>query len=218
MRKANLYAAVSRTLGQLYGGRGAKIESLESRRLMDTVLPVFGTGGDDLCTIEMDDNFIYASMNGVMVPQPIGLFIGVEVHLGAGDDTLEVRNTRGTVSVSAFLGSGADQIHIAPISGDLDSLQAPVRVPAGTDTLQDGVSIFDDEDTGSDTYTISEPFVSEPQLEKSGDLKVKWGDDHISAGVFLNNDDNTVNISSNFDMNGPSQRLTITGRDPGGGS
>src|SRR4030095_13979654 len=70
--------------------RGGLIEPLETRRMFDVVLPVFCTGGDDLVTIYMDSSFIYASMDGIMIPQPIGSYIGVEVHCGDGNDTIEV--------------------------------------------------------------------------------------------------------------------------------
>src|SRR5262245_9040296 len=99
MKKSFLHRAVDSVTRNLLSKRSLRqrpglIEPLETRRMFDVVLPVFCTSGDDVVTIDMDSDWIYASMDGVMIPQPIGSYIGVEVHCGDGNDTIEVRNTR----------------------------------------------------------------------------------------------------------------------------
>src|SRR5688572_10168237 len=68
---ARLFPAVNRTVRQI--NRRWAAEPLECRRMFNN-MAVFGTPFDDTCIIEMDASFIFATMNGVLIPQPIGGF------------------------------------------------------------------------------------------------------------------------------------------------
>ena len=176
---ARLVPAVNRTVRQI--NRRWATEPLECRRLFNN-MEVFGTPFDDTCIIEMDANFIYATMNGVLVPQPIGSFSGVTVHLFDGDDVLEVRNVRNGMQVGCFEGNGADQVLVAPTTRDLDSIDGVVFGGGGADNVQDGVSIFDDADTGNDNYAVA-PTGLAKVLTKAGVEKVKWHVDQARRGA-----------------------------------
>lgn len=194
------------------------VEPLEPRRLLagGQNLAVIGTPFDDTCVVEMDANFIYASMNGILLPQPIGSYASVTFQAFDGNDLLVVRNARNGIQVGMIPGNGADVVRVTQDSGDLDSLGGTMFMGVGADSVQDSIFIFDDDDTGADTYTIANPGVL--TLSKGGVEKVKWASRNVSAGLFINNDDNIVNIESSVAMTETGQDLTITGNEALGGS
>src|SRR5688572_18521277 len=69
-----------------------RAEPLEPRRLLATLV-VNGGSGHDTCVLEVDANFINATMNGVNVPQPVGLWDDIQINLFEGNDRVFVRST-----------------------------------------------------------------------------------------------------------------------------
>ncbi len=197
-----------RNAGSLWIQRdGSCIESLEPRRLLATLV-VDGTSDVDVCVFSVDANFIYANMNGVLIPQPVGLWDDVQINLFQGDDILQLDST-GDEPVDIFPGTGRDFVNVASLSFDLDDLSARVYMHAGTDSVDDLVNIFDDNDAGSDSYEIVEPASSPMRLRKHGLDKVWWGESNLQTSVSLNGADNTVTIDSTVNIAGTDENLIV---------
>jgi hypothetical protein len=187
--------------------------ALEPRRLFATLV-VNGGGGDDTCIFDVTGGFINANMNGLNIPQPVGLWDDVQINLFEGDDTVEIRNT-GDEPVNISLGSGTDFIQITPTTDDLDSISARVQISAGTDAANDLVEVFDIGDSGDDSYTILED--GPMKLRKGSADKLFWGEANLGVSVFLNEGNNTVTVDASVSMTGTDESLAVGGQGPGFG-
>ncbi|MBC8105014.1 MAG: hypothetical protein H7Z14_00360 [Anaerolineae bacterium] len=198
----------------------AAVETLEIRRLLSTLV-VNGGGGNDTCVFEVDASFIYATMNGVLIPQPTGAWDDVQINLMGGNDIVTIINT-GDEPVNIDLGSGVDTITVASSTRDLDSISSRVFVAAGTDTADDFVEIRDDNDTGSDEYDVFEPASSPMRLRKlasgvAGPDKVLWGEANMHAIIYMNDFANDATVASTVAMVGEDERLSFTGNEAASG-
>ena len=197
--------------------RGAPVvaAALEPRRLFATLV-VNGGSGDDTCIFDVTGGFINANMNGINIPQPVGLWDDVQINLFEGNDTVEIRNT-GDEPVNISLGTGTDFIQITPTSDDLDGIVERVSVSAGTDAANDQIEVSDIGDSGDDTYTILED--GPMKLRKGGVDKLFWGESNLGVIILMNEGNNTANIESSVSMTGTDENLTIgLGSGFGGGN
>ncbi len=190
------------------------IELLEPRRLLATLV-VNGSNDDDFCTFEVDANFIYATMNGVLIPQAVGAWDDVQINLQDGNDFVVIKNT-GDEPVDIFPGDGDDFVSIDAVAADLDNLSARVYMHAGTDNIEDFFAIHDSSDTGADEYVIDESPPGGPMRLVKPDPaneseEVWWGESNIETRIYLNGSSNTVTIDSTVNLVGTDEALFING-------
>jgi hypothetical protein len=85
-------------------------EPLEPRRLLATLV-VNGGGGDDRITFKVDADLIYANVNNILIPQPVGAWDAVQINGQGGNDDILIMNT-GDEPVDIFPGTGADLVRV----------------------------------------------------------------------------------------------------------
>lgn len=206
--------------------RAAFAQPLEPRRLLSALVINGGSGNDDI-TIRLDSNFIYATVNGIQIPQPRGLYDAITVNCLGGNDNVLIQNTGTGEPIDIFPGDGADTILVCayqsfdasdPPTNDLDQIVDRVYVHAGTDATDDTLDISDALDAGSDAYNIVEdgPMKLRKPSATSPD-KVFWGESNLHTTILLNDSNNAVSIDSSVAMDGTDETLTLGGGIAGAG-
>src|SRR5687767_5456084 len=190
-----LHARQRRPHGPRARRPAARVECLEDRLLL-AALVVNGGDGDDNINIEVDDNFIYAAVNNILIPQPRSLYDAITVDAKGGNDDVLIMNSR-SEPIDVFPGTGADTIRVCsflsfdpdpPPTNDLDELSARVFVHAGTDAVNDTLDIGDAQDVGNDTYQIFEdgPMkLRKPDAPGNESEEVWWGESNLHTTIGL---------------------------------
>jgi hypothetical protein len=198
-------------------------EALEPRRLLATLV-VNGGSGDDHISLKVDANFIYAPVNGFIIPQPVGAWDAIQINGQGGNDDILIKNT-GSAPVDIFPGAGADHISICsyltfdpddPPVQDLDVLSARVYVHSGSDATDDTLEISDAFDAISDpddTYDLDQnpgPMrLVKPDAPGNQSEEVWWDEANLNVTLFTSADDSTINVGSDVTLAATDETLTV---------
>jgi hypothetical protein len=144
---------------------------------------------DDFITIDVVGANVRVQVNGTSELVPSALIHLISISSGDGDDTININALPTGLTVSLSASTGNDTINIA--NGDADSqVLSPIGITGSSGN--DSVRLFDQNDTGNDTYTITNLSVTKPGTAFGG---LTYGSENILV-VTANEFANTINIES----------------------
>jgi hypothetical protein len=168
------------------------------------VLSVQGDPGiaNDLITIDVVGATVRVQVNGTTELIPSAQVNQISVLSGEGNDTINIYGVPSGATVSVNASSGDDTINIG--NGDIDSTifgAVTVNSSSGNDALR----IFDQNDTGTDAYTITNSLITKPGT-------VFGGLTYSSLSEIVVLTANELNNVINLESLGVSVSLTINAR------
>jgi hypothetical protein len=170
------------------------IEQLEARLLLSN---------DDI-EIHRVGGFLGVSTNGFFVPFGPG---NQTVDAGDGDDNIFVHETDDR-QITINLGTGHDDVIVG--NSDLDTLgTGTIFINAGTDGIDDLVTLDDSFDVGSDTYNVTESGGYIDFVKPGFGEVVRVAQTNIDLQLRCNQDGNTINVDSSVSINNTDQVLEI---------
>ena len=145
---------------------------------------------NDFITIDTIGSDVRVQVNGTTERVPAAMVSLITIVPGGGDDTVNIYALPVGIGVSIGTSAGNDTINIG--NGDLDStIFGAVTVSAGVGN--DALRLFDQNDTGNDSYTVTNSAVTKPGTLFGG---LFYSFDVESLVVTGNEFDNTVNVES----------------------
>jgi hypothetical protein len=137
----------------LYGNGLGYVLDLSGR------LYVSGTEAANAITVSYSGtNLTISSTGSGSFTRPISGVSSIEINGRGGDDTFYIDSLPSNVPLTINGGAGNDRVHVSWIPENLDTINSTITFNGGTGT--DSIVLWDNQNTFSDTYTITSSNIS----------------------------------------------------------